>query len=143
MGSLANLFNLNLTTDLPSLHKIGGKYLAKLEVPAHAGPRTVTQTFHNVVTNGIPYLLTNLNNGGWGADQFYRKSGNYPIDVWIGSVHYTTGWWSIECRVVVSGKNIVATIVTDDSSSLSSITQKYNFPATTMEVAFIEMSEPV
>ncbi len=143
MGSLANLFNLNLTTDLPSLHKIGGQYLGKLEIPAHSGPRTVTQTFHNVVSNGIPYVLTNVNNSGWGADTLYYQSGNYPIDVWIGNIHYTNGWWSIYCTIGISGKNITATIRTVDSSTLSSVNQKYNFPAMSMEVAFIEMSEPV
>ena len=65
MGSLANLFNLNLTTDLPSIQKINGQYLVKLELPAHAGGRTVTRTFNNVVSNGTPYVLTNYNNGGW------------------------------------------------------------------------------
>lgn len=143
MGSLANLFNLNLTTDLPSIQKINGQYLVKLELPAHAGGRTVTRTFNNVVSNGTPYVLTNYNNGGWSNAGYHWGQGQYPIDVWVGSVHYTTGWWNIDCRVVASGKNIVATIVTEDSNSADSRTQKYNFPAITMEVAFIEMSEPV
>jgi hypothetical protein len=143
MGSLANLFNLNLTTDLPSLHKIGGKYLGKLEIPAHAGSRTVSQTYNNVLANGTPYILTNTNNAGWTVSTYEAEQGQYPIDVWVGSVHYTVGWWNIQCKVTISGKNIIATIITSDSSSASSSTQKYNFPATSMEVAFIEMSEPV
>jgi hypothetical protein len=49
----------------------------------------------------------------------------------------------MEWKVTTSGKNITATITTTDSSAASSSTQKYSFPATSMEVAFIEMSEPV
>ena len=143
MGSLANLFNLNLTTDLPSIQKTGGKYLCKLEIPAHAGPRTVTQTFNNVLTSGTPYILTNVNNTGWVKWPTRDKNGTYPIDVWVGQYHYTTGWWSITRRVRIQGKNIIAAIITDDSSSPNSSAAKYNFPATSMEVAFIEMSEPV
>lgn len=143
MGSLANLFNLNLTTDLPSIQKTGGKYLYKLEIPAHSGSRTVSQTFNNVLTNGTPYILTNTNNAGWTVSTYEAQQGQYPIDVWVGSVHYTVGWWNIQCKVTISGKNIIATIITSDSNSSDSRAQKYSFPATSMEVAFIEMSEPV
>lgn len=143
MGSLANLFNLNLTTDLPSLHKLDGQYLCKLEIPAHSGRQTATQTFNNIIKNGTPYILTNIDNRGWQIMQFDRKQGTYTIDYWVGGTHYTSGWWSIEWEVAVSGKNITATVKTDDTGSNQSGCAKYSFPATSMEVAFIEMSEPV
>lgn len=131
MGSLANLFNLNLTTDLPSIQKTGGGYLAKLEMPAHSGNRTVTQTFHNVLTGGTTYILINIDNTGWKMEQLVDKSGNY-------SSNY---WWHMEYVVNVSGKNIVATIRATNPTG--SGIPSYSFPATSMEVAFIEMSEPV
>jgi hypothetical protein len=143
MGSLANLFNLNLTTDLPSIYKTKGGYLCKLSIDAHSGPRTVTQTFTNVLTNGTPYILVIINNTGWQGTQYRSNQGTYAIDVWVGNVHYTTGWWVMEWTIDVIGKNITATIDTTDSSSAVSSIAKYSFPATSMEVAFIEMSEPV
>lgn len=144
MGSLANLFNLNLTTDLPSIQKIGGQYLGKLEIPVHYGDREVSQTFNNILKTGTPYILMKINNGGWQIDQKWTDQGSYPIDVWVGQYHYTVGWWRIECKVTISGKNITIKIKTEDSSSANEPnTQKYHFPATSMEVAFIEMSEPV
>jgi len=143
MGSLANLFNLNLTTDLPSIQKTGGKYLVKLDNPAHSGRKVVTQTFNNILSSGTPYILVNIDNSGWQVMQFILKQGTYPIDYWVGSVHYTTGWWRIEYTVSISGKNITAKITTDDTGSNQAGVAKYSFPATSMEVAFIEMSEPV
>lgn len=143
MGSLANLFNLNLTTDLPSIQKTGGQYLCKLEVPAHSGPRKATQTFNNILKGDTPYILANIDNTGWQVLQSKQTSGNYPIDYWSGSIHFTNGWWVMEWTIDVIGKNITATIDTTDSSSAVSSIAKYSFPATSMEVAFIEMSEPV
>lgn len=134
MGSLANLFNLNLTTDLPSIQKTNGGYLGKLEIPAHAGNRTVTQTYNNVLSSGTPYVLMNINNSGWQLVQYQERTGTYQVS---GSTY----WWAIEWVVNTSGKNIVASIRT--RSSYSSGSSAYNFPATSMEVAFIEMSEPV
>lgn len=139
MGSLANLFNLNLTTDLPSIQKTGGKYLGKLEIPAHSGRRTVTQTYNNVLGNGTPFILANIDGNGWRMVQDWSERGSYPIDVWVGSVHYTVGWWSMDWQVHISGKNVVATL----STSCTADAAQYNFPAMSMEVAFIEMSEPV